>query len=213
MSHKFGWCLLAFGCGGSAWAQNGMEPVTMEKWKGATEVRWQASGVYQGREKVVFGDYPGKGDVRDTLVVEFTARKKPKAEVVDVKITEGKTSVTNVKSDDTDCGPPVLKGSYEHWGNAQVRRAMSGQILLDAVRMYPAASVSQYPAGCGMMSIPGGTEPTKSVSVGVPDATILAGPLKFQAGKMSGVVAGDRRSFTITVGNGWVWTYVPTKVK
>jgi hypothetical protein len=209
---KPGLAILGLVLSGVSLAQNAMDPATMQKWKGATEIRWQASGVYQGREKVVFGDYPGKGDVRDTLTVEFTWRKKPKVEVTHVKITEGKTSVTNVRSDGTDCGPPVLKGAYEHLSGIKLRRAMSGQILLDATQTYPAASVSQYPAGCGTMAVPGGTEPAKIVSVGVPDAAILGGPLTVVAGKIRGTIASDRRSFTMTMPNGWVWTYVPTLV-
>jgi hypothetical protein len=213
MKQRLGLLSLGLVVSASSAAQNGLDAATVQKWKGATEIRWQATGVYQGREKVVFGDYPGHGDVRYTIAVEFTWRRVPRVEVADVTLSEGRTSVTNVRSDDTDCGPPVLKGDYEHLSAVKVRRADSGQITLDASRSYPAASVSQYPAGCGMMAIPGGTEPARIVSVGVPDATILAGPLTAQVGNISLAVAGDRQSFTMTRPDGWEWTYVPTLLK
>src|SRR5688572_25164185 len=87
----------------------GMDMAVLEKWTNAKVIKYHAVGVHKGRESVVFGDYEGKADVHDTVTVEFTWDNRKGQIVGPVKIVDGNSTLTNIRSDDTNCGPPQLK--------------------------------------------------------------------------------------------------------
>lgn len=91
----------------------------------------------------------------DRVTVEFTWDVKKAKAVGPVTVTDGK-SVRNIRSDGTNCGPSTLEGAYEHFQSVSHSMTSAEQIQIEGVRTYPAASVSNYPGGCSMRSIPGG---------------------------------------------------------
>jgi hypothetical protein len=186
----------------------GFDMAVAQKWSTAKIVKYHAEGVHKGREMVVFGDYEGKADVVDRITVDFTWDVKKSKVLGTVTVTDGKTELTNIKSDGTNCPPPQLKGDYEHF--QMVSQSVDGaQILIKGVKNFPAASVSNYPGSCSMRAIPGGKEEAMLTLAAVePEA--LGMPI------MPGspmVVAADRKSFILKVGGGWEWTLTPTLVE
>jgi len=187
----------------------GMDMAVAEKWGSAKLVRYRAEGVHNAREAVVFGDYEGKADVIDRVTVEFTWDVK-KAKVVEpVTVTDGKSELRNIRSDGTNCGPPTLKGAYEHFQSVSHSMTSAEQIQIKGVRTYPAASVSNYPGGCSMRAIPGGKEDAYLWVSGIaPEALgmpiVKDGPF---------VVSADRKSLSVKAAEGWVWTFTPTLLK
>ena len=186
----------------------GYDLAVAEKWQKAKVVAYRVEGVHNGREAVVFGDYEGKADVFDRITVEFTWDCKKRKVVGEVTVTDGKTELKNIKSDGTNCPPPQLKGAYEHFQTAS--HSVSGdQILIKGTRIYPPASVSNYPGSCSMRSIPGGKEEAL-LGVGWADPAGLGMPI-VPGGPI--VVAADRKSFSMKAAGNWVWTFTPTLVQ
>jgi hypothetical protein len=80
------------------------------------------------------------------------------------------------------------------------------QIQIKGTRIYPPASVSNYPGSCSMRAIPGGKEEALLWVTG-------AGPEALGMPIMPGSpisVAADRKSFSAKGAGNWVWTYTPT---
>ncbi len=187
----------------------GMDMAVAEKWGSAKLVRYRVEGVHNAREAVVFGDYEGKADVIDKVTVEFTWDVKKGRVVEPVTVTDGKSELRNIRSDGTNCGPPTLKGAYEHFQSVSHSMTSAEQIQIKGVRTYPAANVSNYPGGCSMRAIPGGKEDAFLWVSGIaPEALgmpiVPDGPF---------VVSADRKSLSVKAAEGWVWTYTPTLLK
>ena len=98
-----------------------------QDWSKAKVVKYRVDGVHKGRDAVVKGDYDAKADVTDRITVEFTWDMKGRKLVGPVTVTDGKSEVANIKSDGTNCGPPQLKGEYEHFQSASNK--MMGDLL------------------------------------------------------------------------------------
>ena len=180
-----------------------------QKWAGAKVVKYRVDGVHKARAMVVKGDYEGKADVTDRVTLEFTWDLGTIKVVGPITVTDAKTEVANLKSDGTNCGPPQLKGDYEHF--QLVSSGMVGELIeLKGTRNYPPASVSNYPASCSMQSVPGGKQPVVlHVPAGMqPD--VLAMPI--MAGSPV-AIAADRKSYTVKGAENWAWTYTPTRVQ
>ncbi len=183
-----------------------------QKWSAAKVVKYRVEGVHDGRESVVFGDYEGKADVIDRITVEFTWDAKKRTIVGPVTVTDGKSQLSNLKSDRTNCGPPQLKGDYEHFQSVSNSMSSRDQIQIKGVRTYPPARVSNYPGSCSMRSIPGGKEEAFLWVAGagpemldMPSMGNMPGsPIKFTA---------DGKSFSMKGADNWVWTYTPTIVQ
>jgi hypothetical protein len=187
----------------------GMDMALIQKWTDAKVIKYQAEGVHNGRESVVFGDYEGKADVIDRVTVQFTWDNKKGRIIGPVTVIDGKSTLTNIKSDGTNCGPPQLKGAYEQFEMGSQQQLMPDQVQLTGTRTFPPAMVSNYPGGCSMRAIPGGKEPALLWVTGVsPEA--LGMPI-MQGGPIS--ISADRKSFSIKAAGNWVWTYTPTLVQ
>lgn len=187
----------------------GTDLATLQKWSNAKIIRFSIVGVHNARTLVVSGDHEGKGDVSDKVEVEYRFDNKTKKIIGEPKITDFPSTVSNLKSDGTNCPAPQLKGPYEHF--QMTKSAVSGTtLMITGTRTFPAASVSQYPASCSMKSIPGATVES-NLLLTVTDARMLGMPI--QAGSTSIRVAPDRKYFTLVGSNGWSWTYTPTVVQ
>jgi hypothetical protein len=187
----------------------GMDMAVAEKWSSAKIVKYHVEGVHNARTAVVFGDYEGKADVLDRVTVEFTWDTNKRAIVGPATVTDGKSELKNIKSDDTDCPPPQLSGEYEHFQSVSTSIVGGDRIQITGTRTYPPAKVSNYPASCSMRAIPGGKEEVL-LSVGGADPGILALPIR-TSGPI--IVAADRKSFSMMAAEDWVWTYTPTLVR
>jgi hypothetical protein len=187
----------------------GYDMAVIKKWEDAKVIRFVAVGVHEARTMVVFGDYEGKADVTDRITVEFVWNKKTRKIVGDVKVTDAKTELKNIKSDGTNCPPPQLKGDYEHFQYVSQSIGPSGQIRLNGLRTYPPASVSQYPASCKLRPIPGGKE-DKFLTVGPADPVVLG--MTMPAGAPFSVSA-DKKTFSMKGAENWVWTFTPSVVQ
>ena len=183
-----------------------MDMAVAQKWASAKLVKYRVEGVHNGREAVVYGDYEGKADVIDRITVEFSWDTKKRSIIGPVTVTDGKSQLSNIKSDGTNCPPPQLKGEYEHFQSVSNSMSSSDQIQIKGTRTYPPASVSNYPGSCSMRAIPGGKEEVLLWVAGVaPEA--LGMPI-MPGGPIS--VAADRKSFSVKAAGNWVWTYTPT---
>ena len=161
----------------------------------------------------MFGDdFEAKADVKDTLTLDFVWDKSTNKIVGPVTIADGKSEVTNLKSDGTNCPPPTLSGEYEHFKYVKYTVASDSLITMTGVRTFPAASVSNYPASCSMRTVPGGTE-EKMVSVGPGEPTILAMPAAMLPKGAPFSVSADHKSFTMPGAENWSWTLTPTIVR
>lgn len=179
------------------------------KWAAAKVVKFHVEGRHDGRVPVVFGDYEGKADVIDRVTLDFTWDFKARKMVSPVVVADGKSELRNIKSDGTNCPPPQLKGEYEHFQAVSNSMTSADQIQIAGKRVYPAASVSNYPGSCSMRSIPGG-KVDALLWVAVTSAEVLGAP------NMPGspvTIAADRKSFTMKGAEGWAWTYTPTLVQ
>ena len=87
----------------------------------------------------MLGDYEGKADVKDTVTLDFVRDKSTNKIVGPVTVTDGKTEVTNLKSDGTNCPPPTLNGEYEHFKYVKHTVGSDGLITMSGVRTYPVA--------------------------------------------------------------------------
>jgi hypothetical protein len=186
----------------------GMDMAAAQKWASAKVVKYRVEGVHKARAPVVFGDYEGKGDVTDRITVEFTWDVQKQKIISPVTVVDAKSEVANLKSDGTNCGPPQLKGEYEHFQS--VSHSVNGgqQIEIKGTRTYPAASVSNYPASCSMRAVAGKKEAVRVYLAGAgPEGLGLpvnpAGPMWASA---------DRKSFSLKGAENWVWTFTPTLV-
>jgi hypothetical protein len=187
---------------------NGMDMAVGQKWSNAKVIKYHAVGLHKSRELVVFGDYEGKADVTDTMTVEFTWDNKAHKVVGPVTVIDGKSVLTNIKSDGTNCGPPTLKGEYETF--QYTSQSVSGdQIMLNGIRVFPPAMVSNYPGSCSMRAIVGGKEPVIT-AVGVISPEVLGMPI-MKEGFMT--TSPDRKTFSVGELSGWKWTYTPTLVQ
>jgi len=187
----------------------GMDMAVAQKWASAKIVKYRAEGVHKGREAVVYGDYEGKADVIDRITVEFTWDAKKGKIIGPVTVTDGKSELSNIKSDGTNCPPPQLKGEYEHFQSVSHSIISGDQIQIKGIRTYPPASVSNYPGSCSMRAIPGGKEEALLGVAGV-DPQGLAMPI-IPGGPFS--VSADRKSFSVPGAGNWVFTYTPTLVQ
>jgi hypothetical protein len=183
-----------------------------EKWLDAKVVKYHVEGVHKGREQVVGktgDDEYGKAEVADRITVDFTwdFRESDAAQLVgELKLDDGKTQIADLRSDGTDCGPPQLNGEYEHFQS--VKSELSADLItLIGTRRYPAAGVSNYPAGCSLRQIPGGEEEVQ-VFLGVMEPQPLGVPASMLGTAVT--VSEDHKSFTVEGASGWVWTYTPT---
>ena len=123
-----------------------------------------------------------------------------------VTVVDGKSALTNLKSDGTNCGPPQLKGEYEQFQYVSQSMVSGEQVQLTGTRTFPAAMVSNYPGGCSMRAIAGGKEEALLWVTGMsPQALgmpiVADGPI---------AVSADRKSFSVKAAGNWVWTYTPT---
>src|SRR5688572_10114230 len=184
---------------------HGQDMAVAQKWANAKLVKYRVEGVHKARIMVVQGDYEGKADVTDRVTVEFTWDVQKGKVSGAVKATDGKSEVTNIKSDGTNCPPPTLKAPYEHF--TTVSSGMNSDLIeIKGTRVYPAAMVSNYPGSCSMRAISGGTVDTVLHFGGVAPE-VLAMP------NMPGspiTIAADRKSFTVKGAENWSWTFLPT---
>lgn len=178
----------------------------MQKWATARTVKYRVEGVHNARAKVVMGDYEGKAEVLDRVVVEFAWDVQKRRIIEPVTVTDGKSELKNMKSDGTNCPPPQLKGDYEHFASASHKLISPEQLQLTGSRTYPAASVSNYPASCSMRAIGGGKEQVTLFMAGVGPETL--GMPNMKGGPVT--IAADRKSFSLKGADNWVWTYTPT---
>lgn len=182
----------------------------MQKWSNAKVVSYRIEGRHSARSPVVYGDYEGKADVIDQVTLEFTWDTQKLVAVGPVKVKDGQTELKNLKSDDTNCPPPTLKGEYEHFKLTSDPVLDNGQIQIKGVRIYPAAMVSNYPGGCSMRPIPGGRQDVILFAPMV-DPQILAMPEMAKDGPIS--VSRDGKSFSVQGAENWIWTFTPTIVQ
>ena len=186
--------------------QSGVDMALLKKWEDAKVIRYHVVGVHSARTMVVFGDYEGKADVTDRITLDFVWNKKTRKYVGDVKVTDSKSELKNIRSDGTNCPPPTLNGDYEHFQYVKQSIDSGGQILLTGVRIYPPARVSQYPASCKQMAIPGGKEDAM-LSLGPGEPAILA----MSVPKSSPIsISADRKTFTMPGGTDWLFTFTPS---
>ena len=186
-----------------------MDVAVAQKWASAKVVKYRVEGVHKGREAVVFGDYEGKADVIDRVTVEFTWDAQKRKIIGPVTVTDGKSELSNIKSDGTNCPPPQLKGEYEHFQTLSHSMIGGDQVQIKGTRTFPPASVSNYPGSCSMRSIPGGKEESLLWVAGA-NPEVLAMP------NMPGspvTISADRKSFSMKGAGNWVWTYTPTLVQ
>lgn len=187
----------------------GMDMAVIQKWTDAKVIKYHAVAVHKGRESIVFGDYEGKADVADSVTVEFTWDNKKRKFIGPVTVVDGKTELTNIKSDGTNCGPPQLKGAYEQFQTVSQTQVAQDQVQINGTRTIPPAMVSNYPGGCSMRAIAGGKEEALLWVTGVsPEA--LGMPI-LKDGPIA--VSADRKSFSVKAAGNWVWTYTPTLVQ
>jgi hypothetical protein len=187
----------------------GMDMAVIQKWTDAKVIKYHAVAAHKGRESVVFGDYEGKADVADTVTVEFTWDNKQHRFIGAVTVVDGKTALTNIKSDGTNCGPPQLKGAYEHFQTVSQTQVAQDQVQINGTRTFAPAMVSNYPGGCSMRAIAGGKEDAQLWVTGVsPEA--LGMPI-MKDGPIA--ISADRKSFSVKAAGNWVWTYTPTLVQ
>jgi hypothetical protein len=187
---------------------DGMDMAVAQKWSNAKVIKYHAVGLHKTREMVVFGDYEGKADVTDSITVEFTWDTRTQKVVGPVTVIDGKSVLTNIKSDGTNCGPPTLKGEYESF--QYVAQTVSGdQVQLTGTKVFPPAMVSNYPGSCSMRAIVGGKEPVIT-AVAVMSPEVLGMPIMKE-----GVIttSPDRRTFSVGELSAWKWTYTPTLVQ
>jgi hypothetical protein len=180
-----------------------------QKWSAAKIVKYRVEGVHNGREAVVFGDYEGKADVIDRITVEFSWDARKRSIIEPVTVTDGKSELGNLKSDGTNCPPPQLKGGYEHFQAVSHSMSSRDQVQIKGTRVYPPASVSNYPGSCSMRAIPGGKEEAHLWVAGM-------GPEVLAMPNMPGspvAISADRKSFSMKGAGNWVWTYTPTLVQ
>ena len=196
--------------GGLVAAQMNIDMAVMQKWEAAKVIRYHAVGVYQGRTSVVFGDREGKADVKDTLTLDFVWDKTTHKMVGPVTIVDGKSEVSNLKSEGTNCPPPTLMGEYEHFKYVKHTVQSDGLIMMTGVRTFPGANTSQYPASCNMTAVPGGTEEGQMVSTAPGDPVVLAMPMP-KGSPIS--VSADKKSFTMPGAKDWTFTLTPTVVR
>ena len=205
-SLRFGGIAALLSFGALAAQSGGMDMAVAQKWASAKVVKYRVEGVHSGREAVVYGDYEGKADVMDRITVEFSWDTKKRKIIGPVTVIDGKSELHNIKSDGTNCPPPQLKGQYEHFQSVSNSMISGDQIQINGTRTYPPASVSNYPGGCSMRTIPGGKEEVLLwVAGAAPEA--LGMPI-MPGGPIS--VATDRKSFSVKGAGNWVWTYTPT---
>ena len=186
-----------------------MDMAVVQKWASAKVVKYRVEGVHNGRVSVVFGDYEGKADVIDRITVEFSWDAKKRKIIGPVTITDGKSELSNLKSDGTNCPPPQLKGGYEHFQSVSSSMISGDQVQIKGTRTYPPASVSNYPGGCSMRAIPGGKEEALLWMTGV-GPEVLGMPI-MPGSPIS--VSADRKTFSVKGADNWVWTYTPTLVQ
>jgi hypothetical protein len=191
-----------------AWQMN-VDMAVLQKWEAASVVRFNVVGTHDARAGVVFNDTASTADVTDRITLEFLWNKKTGKIMGEVKVTDSKSAVKNLKSDGTNCPPPALQGDYEHFQYLNHTVDRGELVMLNGERTYPAASVSQYPASCDMRSAAGGKEP-KMLSIAAADPAGLA--MTMPAGSPV-TVSADKKSFVMKGGEGWVWTLTPTVVK
>ena len=184
------------------------DTAVLQKWAAAKVVKYRVDGVHTGRVAVVYGDYEGKADVVDRITVEFSWDVGKGKIIAPVTVTDGKSELSNIRSDGTNCPPPQLKGGYEHFQSAS--NSMVGELIqIKGTRSYPPASVSNYPGSCSMRSIPGGKE-EKLLWLGGTGPEALGMPI-IPGGPVT--IAADRKSFSMKGAENWVWTYTPTLLK
>lgn len=186
----------------------GMDMAVAERWGAAKVVHFRVEGVHDGRESVVLGDYEGKADVLDRVTVEFKWDVRKAKVVGPVTVTDSATELRNIRSDGTNCPPPQLDGKYEHFQSVSHSMPSNVQVVIKGTRTYPAAKVSNYPAGCSMRAIPGGKEETL-VGMALVSPDVLGMPI-VKEGPV--VISADRKTFTVKGAENWVWTYTPTIV-
>lgn len=195
--------------GGLVAAQMDVDMAVLQKWEAAKVIRFRAVGIHQGRTNVVLGDNEGKADVKDTLTVDFVWDKSTSKIVGAVTVTDGRSEVSNLKSDGTNCPPPTLMGDYEHFKYVKHTVGSDGLITMFGVRTFPGANVSQYPASCSMKPVPGGSVDAMA-AIGPGDPSVLAMSLP-KGSPIS--VSADRKSFTMPGAENWSWTLTPTVVR
>lgn len=193
----------------SSGQSSGMDMAVAQKWAAAKVVKYRVEGVHKGRQAVVYGDYEGKADVIDRITVEFSWDARKAKIIGPVAVIDGKSELSNIKSDGTNCPPPQLKGAYEHFQSVSNSMISGDQIQITGTRTYPPASVSNYPASCSMRAIAGGKEEAL-LWVGGAGPEALGMP-NMPGGPVS--VAADRKSFSMKAAGNWVWTYTPTLVQ
>ena len=184
-----------------------MDMAAMEKWGNAKVVKYRVEGEHSARASVVHGDYEGKADVIDHITVEFTWDIQKSRFVGPVTVKDGKSELKNLKSDGTNCPPPKLNGEYEHFQSVSNSLIGNDLVEIQGTRVYPAASVSNYPGGCSMRPIPGAKEKVV-LHVAPVEPAVLGMPGMAKGSPIS--VSADAKSFSLKGAENWTWTYTPT---
>jgi hypothetical protein len=206
--NKLSWFALSLAGLASLQASAAVDMAAMEKWGNAKVVKYRVEGEHVARISVVHGDYEGKADVIDRITVEFTWDIGNRKLVGPVTVKDGKSELKNLKSDGTNCPPPKLNGEYEHFQSVSSSLIGNDLIEVKGVRVYPAASVSNYPGGCSMRPIPGAKEDAVlHVAPAEPAVLGMAGMMP-KGGPIS--VSADAKSFSVKGAENWTWTYTPT---
>jgi hypothetical protein len=204
---KLSQCALSLAILAALQASAAIDMAAMEKWSNVKVVKYRVEGQHSARASVVHGDYEGKADVIDRLTVEFTWDVSKSRFVGPVTVKDGKTELRNLKSDGTNCPPPTLNGEYEHFQSAASSFIENQLVEIKGARVYPAASVSNYPGGCSMRPIPGAKE-NVVVHVAPVEPGILGMAGMATGGPIS--VSADGKSFSVKGAENWTWTYTPT---
>ena len=186
-----------------------MDMAVAQKWANAKVIKYRVDGVHKARTPVVLGDYEGKADVTDRIMVEFTWDLKNRKLVGAVTLTDAKTEIANLRSDGTNCPPPTLNAAYEHFQS--VSSSMVGDLIqIKGTRTYPPASVSNYPGSCSMRAVPGGKQ-EETLHVGSSIEPQALGMPNMPGSPVT--IAADRKSFSMKGAGNWTWTYTPTLVQ
>ena len=202
--------VLAVAAGVLALPSHAQDMAVAEKWAKAKVIKYRVEGVHKARVSVSPGSFEARADVTDRVTIEYTWDVKKKGPTGPITVIDGKSELTNLKSDGTNCGPPQLDGEYEHFQTVS-NELLGDLIQINGTRTYPAARLSQYPASCSLRPVKGSKEKATLHFGGSADLQVLGLPALPPG--MPIAIAADRKSFTVRGAENWYWTYWPTLVQ
>src|SRR3954465_12385970 len=115
----------------------GIDEAVAAKWGAAKVIKYHVEGRHVGRAPIVFGDYEGKADVVDRVMLDFTWDLRTRKMVGPLVVADGKSELSNIKSDGPNCPPPQLKGDYELFQSVSNSMTSADQIQITGKRIYP----------------------------------------------------------------------------